>query len=600
MDVEASGPIDSSVAHWLRNNRIRIQLTIPFDTPNGDTVTVEADSMLRETLSVEPSGEAFTVASFILTADQRDILERVNQDDQVTMRLIPVAPRYSINGIVEYQDNPDSVEKEMDFCWQGWVIDHNRKSYYEAGQPAPPVELEVGGNGMKIVEAGEVYTSPDLSDRINAVSVRAGSSAQKDWKEDTVTVDSAQALAQDDGVPLRRQLPSTSLVSDNATLGRLSTIALKQLRIFRGGSYRVEPGDSISAMSIRPGLYVLLTDPVQGIERERFRITRTRIEADKSVSMFLREDPDDLYSETRARYKTIDRPGVDFSVPAPQLAIDNITEQSIDVTGVGSRYVLFDLEWGTVADDDTYNRTGSAIAIHYYSLPFTIGDLKPDQTYRIFARWRTAQGQVGRPAQAEAKTDKLALPPAVEGIVVNAQQQTAWTQWLRASFVGYKHTQLRYGSGEQAGQDAIGEPVTLPAQASFHQLVGLQASNDYWLQVRFVNDDDQAIAWDEVATVLFETPSALDLGGVPPIPEGVTNQPADTLGSFLVAWTSSGDYFTQIEWEYLESAQWHFENRRTTYEQNALVQTQRRSTTYRFRIRHVNPLGEAGDWFVFT
>ena len=699
LDVEASGPVDSHIAHWLRNNRVRIRLTIPFDTPAGQDVFLEADDIFREEFSAEPSGEAFTVASYNLTPEQQGILEAPGAGDIVTARFIPVAPRYSINGLVDFAANPDSVEKEMDFCWQGLLIEHNQKSYYEAGQPAAPVELEVGGDGMKIIERGEFYTSPDLSDRINAVSVRADSSSQKDWREDTVAFDSAPALAEDDNVPLRRQLPPVSMVSDNATLTRLAAIALRQLRIFRGGSYRVEPGADVSAMSIRPGLHVLLTDPVQGIDRERFRITRTRIEADKSVSLFLREDPDGLYQEERRRYKTLDQPGVDFTVPPPDLSIDNITSTGIDVTGVGSRHILFDLEWGPVSSDGTYTRQQAATGLHYYALPYQIGNLKPSLNYRVIARWRTADGKTGRPAQVDFATSAFGAPPLVAGLTANPQQTTAWIAWLFGTFTGYKQAELRYGTGKDVGLNIIGDPNTpavIVPPGSFSRLTGLTADSDYWVQVRFVNEEDIATDWTEATSLVFKTearvaitgirfdrfsstivqigapvniqlpdaiggvpddyrlvgalPSGLnynamtkritgqvggttaqtynltwealnaaderiastevlihiqrstdvDLTAAPPMPEDVDNQPADSLGSFLVSWTSSGNFFTQIEWDYLESGAWKFEDRRSTYAQNATIQTQQRSVRYRYRVRHVSPIGTKGPWFLFS
>ena len=107
----------------------------------------------------------------------------------------------------------------------------------------------------------------------------------------------------------------------------------------------------------------------------------------------------------------------------------------------------------------------------------------------------------------------------------------------------------------------------------------------------------QASDWDYSGTV--DRYESIAISTKPPAPTNVRVTAADIHGSFFVSWDSSGSFFTEIEWEYLESASYHFEARGTTYAQNFRVRTQQRSTNYRFRIRHRAIDGTVGDWYLF-
>ena len=94
--------------------------------------------------------------------------------------------------------------------------------------------------------------------------------------------------------------------------------------------------------------------------------------------------------------------------------------------------------------------------------------------------------------------------------------------------------------------------------------------------------------------------SGVPASSKPMTPTGVTNTtPVD--GSMVVSWTSSGEFFTEVEYEYLESASWHFGGQRVSYGQSVRLNDLTLSTNYRYRVRHRNVVdGAIGDWFDFV
>ena len=84
----------------------------------------------------------------------------------------------------------------------------------------------------------------------------------------------------------------------------------------------------------------------------------------------------------------------------------------------------------------------------------------------------------------------------------------------------------------------------------------------------------------------------------PGIPTGVDNDnPVGT--SMRVYWTSTGNFFTEVVWEYLESAAWHFGNSRVSFTNEIVLDDLPPGGTCRFKVRHISSAG-AGPWFNFT
>ena len=83
----------------------------------------------------------------------------------------------------------------------------------------------------------------------------------------------------------------------------------------------------------------------------------------------------------------------------------------------------------------------------------------------------------------------------------------------------------------------------------------------------------------------------------PRAPTGVNND-APINGRMRVYWSSSGKFFTEIKWEYLENASWHFAGEQISYGQETYIEDLQPGFTYRYFVRHRNEAGP-GPYFDF-
>ena len=375
----------SNVAHFLRNYRAQLQITI--DT---DTIELSPDDLITERAYQQVDAQGilgpinYTAARWQLTDAQGAIMAgKTTGTARVVLK--PVTRRYSINGAIEFGNDPNRVEADMDFAWMGHVVEHGILDYYEPGRSillTADEVVQVGGDdGIEIVEVGEFYTNPDLSDRANGVSFQLPNSSRKDWLEDSVEIEDADLIEEDGDRPLVRSLPPATFVADYATATRLANLAMRLSRLFRGGSYRVKPQGDLASMKLRPFQPILLTDPAHNIDAELFLITRTRIEDDQSVSFFVREDPVSLYAGTPSYRIVSDGEDFDPTIPAPMLSVTEITGVSAMLEGGSGGSDRIDVEWGVVVND-TYARTEIRYALYVYELPILMEDLEPDTDYQ--------------------------------------------------------------------------------------------------------------------------------------------------------------------------------------------------------------------------
>ena len=122
-------------------------------------------------------------------------------------------------------------------------------------------------------------------------------------------------------------------------------------------------------------------------------------------------------------------------------------------------------------------------------------------------------------------------------------------------------------------------------------ITGLRPKTKYDVRVRSLLYEVEPTAWNVNPSAEMST----KLRSKPQTPTGVSNDTPDAT-SVRIYWTSSGDYFTEIEWEYLESAAWHFLGSTTTYSQEYTIHNLEPGGTYRYRVRHRNTVG-AGNWY---
>ena len=358
LTLRASGSVNNCIAHWLRNHRAHVRITVGehvIDLAPEDivgevvqgTVPVSAPAPASnpDHIDLPPfaSQPRYTAVRYQLTQEQ---VNRLTAAAQVSLHYS--APRYTINGPVEYRADVERVEADMDFAMQGMVVDYGTKFYYEPGANPDPADQPLVIEAEDIEEVGEFYVSPDLVDRLNALHFDVNHAAQRDWQKGRVRHEDAAALAADGNVPLEQSLPPLALVSDLNTAHRLAEITLRQLRLFRGGTYRIKPKAQFAALALRPGRRIILTDPSNKVAAERFLVTRTHIEEDRTISIFARVDPVTIFApDTYVEPADTERPPLDSSIPAPLLTITGLTDTGAAIGVQQGGYERIDLEWLT-------------------------------------------------------------------------------------------------------------------------------------------------------------------------------------------------------------------------------------------------------------
>ena len=203
------------LGHWLRNNRIRVTLTFPGSPPTA--ISYDAVDIDYESSEGRIEGQFIlydTLARIPLTQAQATALTVVAQTHStVQISLRPVGLRYAACGVVGYDETPEAIETALDFAWQGHVAEHGDLAYYQPGahdaavRAIPPADVQ---------QSSELYTGPDLDDRINTVNLNVPAASDRDWLENAVSVRDAAAEGAD-GTRLARQLPAARFVCNTPT-----------------------------------------------------------------------------------------------------------------------------------------------------------------------------------------------------------------------------------------------------------------------------------------------------------------------------------------------------------------------------------------------
>lgn len=133
-----------------------------------------------------------------------------------------------------------------------------------------------------------------------------------------------------------------------------------------------------------------------------------------------------------------------------------------------------------------------------------------NQTVKLRMRWRTAStrdsGIHGEWTEEFVSAPAVEAPPVVSGLsVASIQDDSALAVWYAAEYLGHKRVELRHGTGTKVGTNVVGEVVELTGPVYSHPLTGLAEKTDYWVQVRFVNENDVAIPWADAASAMFRT-----------------------------------------------------------------------------------------------
>lgn len=203
--------------------------------------------------------------------------------------------RYSINGVVQSEDDPEAVEKHMDFAWQGYALEIDGVYIFRPGADRPAT---VTLNEENIIAVEQVSPAPALQDRVNSATVTLSQSRDHDWLNYGIPEVIDQPSLTRDGESLPIDFQTAPFVADPLTGARLLAVVLRRARASATFTYRVMPGDMFELFGLVPTDRVLVNDSNYGLTNFRAQVVSTVINDDWSVTLSLVEDVDGVYADT--------------------------------------------------------------------------------------------------------------------------------------------------------------------------------------------------------------------------------------------------------------------------------------------------------------
>ena len=88
------------------------------------------------------------------------------------------APKYTVNGVVNLDDDANRSRLEMDFAWQGEVVEAAGMLFFRPGVDRPPVGVI---NADNIMEAISFRPQKGVQERTNALSMQVAQSNAHAW-----------------------------------------------------------------------------------------------------------------------------------------------------------------------------------------------------------------------------------------------------------------------------------------------------------------------------------------------------------------------------------------------------------------------------------
>ena len=265
----------------------------------------------------------------------------------------PTTRRYTINGVLRADDPPQQVEAEMDFCWQGHVLEHDGEQYYEPGANISDAHTPTIEADEVLFMSGDTSHSPEdypverlgptLQERVNGLEIMVDQSEGHRYRPASLTISNARAET-DDGEPLVQSIGTRQFVNSLPVLQRLGEIQLKRLRAaLNTKAVAIHAGGiNFARMELRANNRVRLKDPTGAVDFVG-RIQRTTADEDLTVVLELENDPGTIFGDS------FFEPVALAEDPVP---LDNTPESPTNLTGEEVTTILHD---GT---DQVYLKVG--------------------------------------------------------------------------------------------------------------------------------------------------------------------------------------------------------------------------------------------------
>ena len=411
--------------------------------------------------------------------------------------------RYTIDGVISSEDRAERLSEELDFTWQGFVIEIDGRLHFKPGRNIPNSEgtaFNVDDNMLEFIGA---QPAPALSDRVNVISMTLLQSSAHNWlPTDLEAVEDTTSITRD-GRRLRRGLGERRFISNPWTARRLMAIALRRARASATYSYRLAPGSNYENLSILPGSLLLVTDRTRGLNGTRLRVIHQSLETDWSVRLTLSELPTGIYADDaivrpqRPRVFSVSKPSDEPSAPSNLSA--NAQTSVVDDGAVRSR---LNISWTA-----SPHQTVIAITSGDYRDTLLVSggsaqaDIPAPGNYTVTARHRNARGVDGPAATTIARVSWDALnPPApvlsslsLTGGLAIIKLNSPSRRDIAGVIVRYRYDESNTASPAVITDSDWGSvtdlgalPVSVADDGSIQTLFAVPASGAYRLAARYV------------------------------------------------------------------------------------------------------------------
>ena len=200
--------------------------------------------------------------------------------------------RYTINGLIHSGDDVTRIEQDMDFAWDGAVLEWDGELLFRPGGQRNSVKTLTGAD---IVE--EPLYRPGTTLNANRYLCDIPQSEWHDYLPYTLTVDDTGK--QDyDGLIQTVNLGRTDLVSNPAQAANLLRSAARRSRASSSLEITVMPGDNFENASILPGDKVTVSIPEISLNDAEFFVMDSRVLAGWAIKLVLVEWGSDWYDDS--------------------------------------------------------------------------------------------------------------------------------------------------------------------------------------------------------------------------------------------------------------------------------------------------------------
>ena len=352
--------------------------------------------------------------------------------------------RYAVNGVIHAADDPEQVEAELDFAWQGWVVETAGVHHFRPGADRTIARTITPGD---IIAIEGIQPAPALQDRINAAAMSLAQSREHDWLEVSLPEFNDTDAQDRDGERLPKDLGARAFVADPIAGGRLLATQIRRARANATFTYRLKSGRDMGWLAVMPSDWVLIDDPEHGLDDFQAMVTRSVINPDWTVTLDLIEQPNGVYADTlhlpALKPRDIDVPGVRTVPVVVGLAADEIAETQAD----GTILVWLVLTWTSAAPytEARWRKSGETgwERLDVSGRRARILGVAPGATYeygvrhlninRIASQWVSGSRTIG---------GDLTPPEDVAGLVLTAVPGGYTAAWTAAAAKDYADTEI--------------------------------------------------------------------------------------------------------------------------------------------------------------